>query len=146
MVVIGTGGLSWSDLSPQATPTLWSLLRDGATAALTVPSVHTNTCPVDGWLTLSAGEQAADSFGGDGGTHGIDGSKPPCRAMPGQMSSGKVPHWNEYRAAAGASGFDASLGLLGDQIASYGECVQAVGPGAALGAARAGGMVVHYQQ
>jgi len=40
IVVIGTGGLSWTDLSPQATPTLWSLLRDGTTAALTVSSVQ----------------------------------------------------------------------------------------------------------
>jgi len=140
IVVIGTGGLSWSDVSPQTTPTLWSLLRDGATAALTVRSIHANTCPVDGWLTLSAGEQAGDSFG-EG-----DGIKPPCRALPAQMTPGKVPHWSEYRAAAGGSRFDASLGLLGDQIASHSKCVQAVGPGAALGAARASGMVVRYQQ
>jgi hypothetical protein len=140
IVVIGTGGLSWSDVSPQTTPTLWSLLRDGASAALTVRSIHANTCPVDGWLTLSAGEQAGDSFG-EG-----DGIKPPCRALPAQMTPGKVPHWSEYRAAAGGSRFDASLGLLGDQIASDGKCVQAVGPGAALGAARASGMVVRYQQ
>ena len=140
IVVIGTGGLSWSDVSPQTTPTLWSLLRDGATAALTVRSIHANTCPVDGWLTLSAGEQAGDSFGGG------DGIKPPCRALPAQMTPGKVPHWSEYRAAAGGSRFDAPLGLLGDQITSHGKCVQAVGPGAALGAARASGMVVRYQQ
>jgi hypothetical protein len=144
IVVIGTGGLSWSDVSPQSTPTLWSLLRDGATAALTVRSIHANTCPVDAWLTLSAGEQAGDSFGGGGG--GGDGLKPPCRALPAQMTPGKVPHWSEYRAAAGGSRFDASLGLLGDQIAAHGGCVQAVGPGAALGAARASGMVVRYQQ
>ncbi|MBE3075793.1 MAG: hypothetical protein IMZ75_12765, partial [Actinobacteria bacterium] len=147
IVVIGTGGLSWSDVSPRATPTLWSLLRDGATASLTVHSVHANTCPVDGWLTLSAGEQAGDSGGNPGGS-GRDqdnGAKPPCRALPGQMTAGKVPHWSEYRAAAGATRFDASLGLLGDQIANHGGCIQAVGPGAALGAARASGMVVRYQ-
>jgi hypothetical protein len=145
IVVIGTGGLSWSDISPRTTPTLWSLLRDGATASLTVRSVHANTCPVDGWLTLSAGEQAADVSGGSGLDHGA-GGKPPCRALPEQMAAGKVPRWSEYRAAAGATRFDASLGLLGDQLASHGKCVQAIGPGAALGAARASGMVVRYQQ
>jgi hypothetical protein len=62
------------------------------------------------------------------------------------MAPGKVPHWSEYRAAAGGSRFDASLGLLGDQVASHGGCIQAVGPGAALGAARSSGMVVKYQQ
>jgi len=147
IVVIGAGGLSWSDVSPRTTPTLWSLLRDGATASVTVHSVHANTCPVDGWLTLGAGEQAgdADSPGGAGLDPG-DGAKPPCRAYPALMTAGKVPHWSEYRAAAGASRFDASLGLLGDQIAGHGGCIQAIGPGAALGAARGSGMVVRYQQ
>jgi hypothetical protein len=146
-VVIGTGGLSWSDVSPWTMPTLWSLLRNGATATVSVHSVHTNTCPVDGWLTLSAGEQAGDASGSpaDGLDHGSS-ARPPCRALPAQMTAGKVPRWSEYRAAAGANRFDASLGLLGDQIAGHGGCVQAIGPGAALGAARASGMVVRYQQ
>ena len=144
IVVIGTGGLSWSDVSPGTTPTLWSLLRDGATATLAVGSVHDNTCPVDGWLTLSAGEHAADAPGESGGS-GPDGVKPPCRALPAEMTPGKVPRWSEYGAAAGSSRFAASLGLLGDQVASHGGCIQAVGPGAALGAARRSGMVVRYQ-
>ena len=146
IVLIGTGGLSWSDVSPRTTPTLWSILRDGATATLTVRSVHANTCPVDGWLTLSAGEQAADAVDGVVGGGGPDGIKPPCRALPAEMTPGKVPHCSEYRAAAGGSRFDASIGLLGEQVASHGGCIQAVGPGAALGAARASGMVVRYEQ
>jgi hypothetical protein len=137
IVVVGTGGLSWSDVSPRTTPAIWSLLRDGATATLTVRSVHANTCPVDGWLTFAAGEQAGD----EGGVT----AKPPCRAIPASMQAGKVPNWSEYRAAAGATRFDASLGLLGEQIAMHGGCVQAIGPGAALGAARSSGMVVRYQ-
>jgi len=144
IVLIGTGGLSWSDVSPATTPTLWSLLRDGATASLAVRSVHDNTCPVDGWLTLSAGDQAADTLGrGRGG--GPDGVKPLCRALPATMAPGKVPHWTEYRAAAGSDGSGAALSLLGDQVAEHGGCIQAVGPGAALGAARASGMVLRYQ-
>jgi hypothetical protein len=141
LIFVGTGGLSWSDVSRRTTPTLWSLLRDGATADVSVRSVHANTCPVDGWLTVSAGEQAADSRG-----ESDAGAKLPCRALPVQLTSGKVPRWDEYVAAAGASRFDASIGLLGDQIASNGQCVQAVGPGAALAAARANGQVDRYQQ
>ena len=143
IVVIGTGGLSWSDVSAQATPALWSLLRDGATATLSVHSVHANTCPVDGWLTLSAGEQAsgADARGGSG----PDGAKPPCQSLPTRMTAGRVPHWDDYLAAAAATRFDASLGLLGDQVAGHGGCIQAVGPGAALGAARSNGIVDRYQ-
>ena len=149
IVVIGTGGLSWSDVSVEATPALWSLLREGATAAITVRSVRANTCPVDGWLSLSAGERAGDADaagggGGDGGG-GPDGVKQACQALPEYMTAGKVPHWNDYLAAAAATKFDASLGLLGDQVASHGGCIQAVGPGAALGAARATGIVDRYQ-
>ncbi len=148
VVVIGTGGLSWSDVSAKATPALWSLLREGATADLTVHSVHANTCPVDGWLSLSAGERAADvdangSSSGDSG--GPDGAKPPCQALPDAMTAGKVPHWDDYLKAAADTRFNASLGLLGDQVASHGGCIQAVGPGAALGAARSDGIVDRYR-
>ena len=151
IVVIGTGGLSWSDVSVEATPALWSLLRDGATAALTVRSVRANTCPVDGWLSLSAGERAGDvdavggGSGGGSGVGGPEGAKQACQDLPDYMTAGKVPHWNDYLAAAAATKFDASLGLLGDQVASHGGCIQAVGPGAALGAARATGIVDRYQ-
>ena len=153
IVVIGTGGLAWSDVSARATPAIWSLLRNGATAALAVHSVHANTCPVDGWLTVSAGEQAGDlddeQLSGDGTTIGADsgaeGAGPPCRALPEQMPAGKVPGWAELVEAAAASRFDPALGLLGDQVDSHGDCIQAVGPGAALGAARANGIVDRYQ-
>ncbi len=146
IVVIGTGGLSWSDVSASATPALWSLLRNGATATLTVRSVHANTCPVDGWLTLSAGEQAGDlDPRGGGRLDQARTAKPACRSLPDRLTAGRVPRWKEYREAAAAAGFDASPGLLGDQVASHRGCIQAVGPGAALGAARGNGIVDRYQ-
>jgi hypothetical protein len=148
LVVIGATGLSWSDISAEKTPSLWSLLRDGATATLGVRSVHANTCPVDGWLTLSAGEQAADGNSAAGASDGPDERnevRPPCRALPAPVSGGTVPRWNEYRAAADANRFDPSLGLLGDQVATRGGCVQTVGPGAALAGARSSGLVARYQ-
>ena len=147
VVVIGTGGLSWTDVSAKATPALWSLLSEGATADLTIHSVYANTCPVDGWLSLSAGERAADvdATGGGGSGGGPDGAKPPCQALPDAMTAGKVPHWDDYVKAAADTRFNASLGLLGDQVASHGGCIQAVGPGAALGAARSDGIVDRYQ-
>jgi len=61
------------------------------------------------------------------------------------MTTGVVPHWDQYLAAASANSFEASLGLLGDQVASHGGCIQAIGPGAALGAARSDGIVDRYQ-
>jgi hypothetical protein len=148
LVVIGTAGLSWSDISAEETPSLWSLLRDGATATLGVRSVHANTCPVDGWLTLSAGEQAADQtrVGPADGPDERNDVRPPCRALTAPVSGGTAVRWNEYRSAAAANRFDPSLGLLGDQIAGRGGCVQAIGPGASLGGARSSGLVARYQQ
>ena len=58
-MLIGTGGISWSDVDQQTTPNLWQLLRDGSSAALSVRSVYSNTCPIDGWLGVSAGARAA---------------------------------------------------------------------------------------
>ena len=137
MVVVGTGGVTWSDVSPAATPALWSLLQDGASASLTVRSVHSNTCPVDGWLTLSAGERAGDR------DTGAD-SRPACRALREPAADGAVPGWATYRRIAAGKDFDARLGLLGDELTRGGGCVRPIGPGAALAAATSAGTVTGY--
>src|SRR5689334_11518765 len=137
VVMVGTGGVTWSDVSPAATPALWSLLQGGASASLTVRSVHSNTCPVDGWLTLSAGERASDR---DAGAD----SRPPCRALREPAADGAVPGWATYRRIAAGKDFDARLGLLGDELARGGGCVRPIGPGAALAAATSAGTVTGY--
>ncbi|MGB7819925.1 MAG: hypothetical protein WBL35_14480, partial [Ornithinibacter sp.] len=58
VVFIGTGGVTWSDVDEETTPNLWAMLKDGSSAALSVRSVNSNTCPIDGWLGLSAGGRA----------------------------------------------------------------------------------------
>ncbi len=140
VVLIGTGGLGWSDVSARETPALWSFLRDGASAALSVRSVNTNTCPVDGWLSLSAGQRAAAP-----GPHGSPtrATGDPCPAIP-TVTDGVVPGWDAYVRAAAAMKFDARLGVLGEQLASNGQCIQAVGPGAGVGAAYSSGAVPRY--
>src|SRR5512139_1485499 len=137
VILIGTGGIMWSDVSPTSTPNLWSFLRDGSSAALTVRSVNTNTCPVDGWLALSAGERAAavSADGGDG--------KPPCQPIA-TPDGTMVPGWLGFKAAAAGKNFDARLGLLAEQATRAGTCVQAVGPGAAIGAALPTGVNSRY--
>ena len=136
VILIGTGGITWSDVSPRSTPNLWSFLRDGSSAALTVRSVNTNTCPVDGWLALSAGERAAASTdSGDG--------KPPCQPIA-TPDGTIVPGWLGFKEAAAAKKFDARLGLLAEQATRAGTCVQAIGPGAAIGAALPTGVISRY--
>jgi hypothetical protein len=137
VVFVGTGGLTWSDVSPTGTPALWSLLRTGATASLTVRSVHSNTCPVDGWLTLSAGERAGDRDTGSD-------TRPPCRALREPAADGAVPGWATYRRIAAGKDFDARIGLLGDALTRRVGCVRAVGPGAALAASTSAGRVTGY--
>jgi hypothetical protein len=137
VIFVGTGGITWSDVSPTATPALWLLLRDGASASLTVRSVHSNTCPVDGWLSLSAGERAGDRDTGSD-------TRPPCRAVREPAADGAVPGWDSYRRIAAGKNFDARLGLLGDALTRGVGCVRAIGPGAALAAATSGGTVTGY--
>ena len=140
IILIGTGGLTWSDVSAKETPALWSFLRDGSTAAVSVRSVFTNTCPVDGWLSLSAGDRAAAPGPGKNGSRK---TTDPCPPVP-VVDSGVVPGWDTYVKAANALKFGAKPGTLGEQLASNKQCVQAVGPGAGLGAAYYSGAVPRY--
>ncbi|WP_270888726.1 hypothetical protein [Pedococcus sp. 5OH_020] len=142
VILLGTGGLTWSDVSPTGTPALWSFLRDGSSAALSVRSVFTNTCPVDGWLSLSAGNRAAAAGPGKNGSRSPGD---PCPPVP-TVESGVVPGWGDYVRTAEALKFDSMLGTLGEQLASHQQCVQAVGPGAGVAAAYLSGAVPRFTE
>ena len=58
VIIAGAAGLRWDDVNAVDTPTLWQLAQNGAVGALSVTSAHTPTCPVDGWLSLGAGNFA----------------------------------------------------------------------------------------
>src|SRR3954451_4438468 len=55
VVLIGVRGLQWSYIHGPGTPNLWRLTGQGSAAALSVKTVAARTCPIDGWLTVSAG-------------------------------------------------------------------------------------------
>lgn len=145
IVVVGVGGLSWNDVSQRATPHLWSLLSQGASAAVSVRAVHDNTCPLDGWLSLSAG-----------GTAGQPGSAaaPPCAPLPalvgpagprGGFGAVRVAGWSDLLRAALGRSVGAQPGLLGQSMQAAHRCIQAIGPGAGLAAASTAGAVARYQ-
>ncbi len=136
VVVIGTGGIGWADVSRTATPNLWMLLREGSSAALSVRSVSANTCPADGWLGLSSGGRAAAPRAGDE----RDPADRPCSEPP-QVVNDQVQGWSTFVAASEGQRFDTSLGLLGRTAAEADVCVRSVGPWAPLGGARADGTV-----
>jgi hypothetical protein len=137
-VLIGTGGITWTDVSQEATPNLWMLLRDGSSAAMSIRSVDTNTCPADGWLGLSAASRAAAPRPGTGAVQ-----KRPCATLE-EPTGGMVPRWDEYVQAAQDRKFDSELGLLGKAAAASDVCIKPVGPGAAIAAATPDGTVDRY--
>jgi hypothetical protein len=150
LVVIGISGVQWSQVSPTATPALWSMVRDGSTATVTVRSVYASTCPVDGWLSVNAGQRAADVRNPDGS------ADPACRALvepptgaaptsgPPQPQAVTVPDWSVFVRQADKSNFDPRLGLLAGQLAAHGVCATAIGPGAAIALADAAGRTAAY--
>lgn len=149
VVVIGAGGLSFDEVSARQTPHLWSMLAQGASATVSVRSVHDNTCPLDGWLSLSAGNRS-----GQPGSAGA----PACQALPAvRLDTGRTPGnplgwaraqvagWPLILATAAHRQIQAKPGLLGQELGNAGRCVHAVGSGAALAAATSTGEVAAYQ-
>ncbi|MET8367902.1 MULTISPECIES: hypothetical protein [unclassified Micromonospora] len=137
VVLAGIAGLRWEDVDQQSTPTLWRMARDGSIGSLSVRSAHRPTCPVDGWLTLGAG-----SFAAWNGTR-PDGGCPPAGVaveqpdgiganLPDQES---VVQYNQQRLPWGTM-----PGSLSESV----RCSVAVGPGAAVAAARPFGRVDRY--
>ncbi|MFH5821044.1 hypothetical protein [Georgenia sp. AZ-5] len=132
LVVIGTAGVRWEDLSSLATPHLWGLAQEAAAANMVVRSVRSSTCPADGWLALSAGRRAADVPMEDYGT---------CRELRDAQEDGTVPGWQDYLDAAEEASYDATPGLLGDAVAEAGVPAVSLGPGAAIALATSAGTV-----
>ena len=137
VVLVGTGGIIWSDVSAAATPNLWRVLREGSGAAMTIRSVNPTTCPVDAWLGLSAGSRAA-APAPDGNPRRASFAQCPD---PTPVIDNRVGAWDDYVRAADQLLFNSRLGTLGDAAYDQGECISAVGLGAAIGAARSDGSV-----
>ncbi|WP_068920506.1 hypothetical protein [Planobispora rosea] len=141
VVVVGVPGLLWSDLDRTRTPNLWTLVESGGSASLSTraapPKGRGFTCPVEGWLTFSAGQRA--------GTSGMNCALPAAPQVSGAGAS--APDW------AGLVSFNATgtaykpvLGQLGQLVTAAGGQVAAVGPGAILGAADRSGKVGKYAE
>jgi hypothetical protein len=137
VVLVGIPALSWSDLDQNTTPNLWRTATRGSTGSLSVRAIGTIACPVDGWLTVSAGTRAAR-------TDGACGNPPPVPVPSG--AGAVVPGYPELRSRNIGSKFQSPVGALGETAHHAGLCTTAVGPGAALAVADARGMVDVYAQ
>ncbi|MFV2103999.1 hypothetical protein [Micromonospora sp. LOL_024] len=138
VVMVGVAGLRWDDVDPQRTPTLWALARDGSIGSLSVRSAQWPTCPVDGWLTLGAGSFAAWT-----GSRG-DGRCPPVDItvdQPDGIGANLPDQENVVLHNQNRLSWGTVPGALSESV----RCSVAVGPGAAVAAARPFGRVDRYE-
>ncbi len=159
VVVVGVPGLSWTDLSPERTPELWSLAEDAPVGALSVRSARSITCVLDGWATLGAGNRARypgpeeapepvpvptvplpDEDAEDGGEGGTAVGMSPSSLCDLQQLIGTVDMADPEHAVGrvaedeGTLRFGAEPGALGAQVG----CATAVGRPATLAVAAPG--------
>lgn len=135
-VLVGVAGLAWSDINEADAPTILGLVDENGAANMSVRTVRTRACAVDGWLTISAGRRTADV------------SSDYCAKVPkptplpdGSVEAGR---WEVLSDPPDAERYDAVSGVLGDTLAANGACATAVGPGAAIALAERDGVVPRY--
>jgi len=126
LLLLGTAGLRWSDVSTTNTPTLAALAETWGIGNMAVRTVRPTTCPADGWLTVSAGNRTSDAL--------LPGG---CRDMGG-VRAGRVDWWDQYLQGAQTPD-EAVPGLLGDVLTVTDAPVAGIGPGAAVALARTDG-------
>ncbi|BFU43869.1 hypothetical protein [Krasilnikovia sp. MM14-A1004] len=138
VILAGAPGLRWEDLDPQRTPALWQQATRGSVGWLSVRSGHSTTCPVDGWLTLGAGNYAAWD------TKRVTGGCPPlipALTRPDDLGANVT----EQRSVVDANAEESPYGAVPGALAESVRCTVAVGPGAAVAAARPFGRVDRYE-
>lgn len=139
VVIVGVPGLEWSDVTEEGTPNLWRLVGEGGSASISTrtipPPDRSITCPVAGWLTISAGQRA----GAPGAACGL----PPLPERTGDGGA-SVPGWDNLVAFNDEQSYRARIGALGQAVTDAGHSVAAIGPGAALGAADRRGRIATY--
>ncbi|HIV57061.1 MAG TPA: alkaline phosphatase family protein [Candidatus Stackebrandtia faecavium] len=138
-VVVGVPGLRWSDIDADETPHLWRLAEQGSLGSLSVDTAPAVSCPLDGWLTLSAGAPAS----GNVSLHGQrcpDVSDSAITRSP-DGDSASVDD-QEYLVRHNHNDFQGvSVGTLPSAV----RCTTAIGPGASYAAARQTGKLDHYE-
>jgi hypothetical protein len=136
VVVVGAAGLRWEDLSPTRTPALWRLAADGSVGALAVRSASRLTCPLDGWVTLGAGNLAA----WDGGR-----SPTPCPDLrPTVRRPDRFGGRLLEQPRVVDRNRDLSWGAQPGALAESVRCTSAIGAPAAVAAARPAGRVDRF--
>ncbi|MEU4364980.1 hypothetical protein [Promicromonospora sp. NPDC023987] len=170
VVVVGVAGLRWTDVSRSTTPNLWHMIGGGSVASINVRTAAPATCPLDAWLTLSAGTRTVSAGSAERADAPApkerDGQPPEargatsCTPVPRAVgtagdapTAATVEGWaqlpeqeedpEEGEEPVGPAEAPAP-GLLGEMLAEADACSTAVGPGAAVMLAREDGTVERY--
>lgn len=128
VVVVGVPGLTWFDV--KNSPELTALVDQSHVGSITVKTAGPHTCPVDGWLTISAGTRAWGSV-----------PDQQCGDLPGVVD-GKVQNWQTYVDRQAEHHTGAPIGRLAESRSQRQVC--GFGPGAALALARTDGTVENW--
>ncbi|GIF26867.1 hypothetical protein BJ973_000041 [Actinoplanes tereljensis] len=136
VIVAGAAGLRWDDLDPQTTPALWQEASKGSIGWLSVRSAQRATCPSDGWLTLGAGNYAASPRASGSACQ----APAPELTQPDAIGANITNQRNIVRDNQDKLPYGAVPGSLAESV----RCTVAVGPGAAIAAARPFGRVDSY--
>jgi hypothetical protein len=136
VIIVGVPGLRWDDVTQANTPTLWRLAQRGAIGSLAVRSAHSPTCPMDGWVTLGAGNFARRTRGEEPQRC----PEPTVTVEQPDEGSGNLPDQTTVVDAQKELPYGAVPGALSESV----RCTTAVGSGAAVAAARPFGRVDRY--
>ncbi|PSL05218.1 hypothetical protein CLV30_10484 [Haloactinopolyspora alba] len=144
VVFVGVAGLAWPDITEQDMPNLHRMAGSDAAGSLTVRTVSSHTCVVDGWLTVGAGSRASDVSDTNGDEREDRFCRQPPEPAPTDDGGVAVPGWTALRQQQQDNSYNARIGLLGDRLGEIGVCATAVGPGAAMALADSAGRVASY--
>jgi hypothetical protein len=138
VIIVGVAGLRWEDVDPTNTPTLWRMAEQGSIGSLSVRSARLPTCPTDGWLTLGAGNYAAWHTG-----ETLDR----CPGIAAQIirPDRRGAYLPDQQKVVGRNGESLPWGAVPGALAESVRCTEAIGPGAAVAAARPFGRVDRYE-
>jgi hypothetical protein len=145
LVVVGMPTLQWSQVTATHMPHLWGLATKGAVAAQATMVLDGRSCSVSSWLTLSAGTPTGS--GRSPVIAGAPGAKGCARALapkPSGDGSASYAGWPMLVETADTRGAPVRVGLLASSLEAAGQCVMAVGPDAAIGAANRSGVIARY--
>ncbi|WP_146843066.1 hypothetical protein [Cellulomonas composti] len=156
IVLVGVGGLHWSDVDRLGTPMLWQMVEQGSVGSVSVRTVSAPTCPLDAWLTISAGRRVLPAGTDTTSEPDAESDDPSgCAALPAVTGDDDgplpAPHvvagWGglvdpaDPDAPPGSYG---TPGTVGTRVAAVGACSTALGPGAGIALADENGALTRY--